>query len=196
MLQQIRALCKFWRNAHYRLHVSRLLKRRVAGVEKLLRFFTASFAKWRYETIADVLKQLVKFRDICENKLNVAMFSNAQDPEFIRAVFEACADKQLWRWIAAAEKFIFGPLEALRRWGMVCDCEDHVAERIAGKKHIDCGRILRFSFTMVSFQCFSEVPFQGSSQKSIFRSTQESLAGLIQHIFAMLSIVITGAVVA
>ena len=142
-LEDLRALCKFWRNGSYRLHVSRRLRDKVPGVKKLLRFFTATFAKWRYETLDNVLKQLLPLRRICEEEFDVAMFSQAQDPEFIRSVDKACKNKRLWRWMEAASKYLFHPLESVRRWGMVCECPEHVALRKQHKgKSFTCLRTM------------------------------------------------------
>ena len=53
-------------------------------------------------------------------------------------LFDACVDKQLWRWINASEREVFRPNEKHRRWGMVCTCPQHVQDRARGAKHINC----------------------------------------------------------
>ena len=35
---------------------------------------------------------------------------------------------------------IWGELETLRRWGMICDCKEHVDLRKGGVRHIDCDK--------------------------------------------------------
>ena len=70
------------------------------------------------------------------------LFLNPQDSEEMAKVMAACRDKPFWRWEAAAYKKIFQDLEYLRRWGMVCACPEHRAERrrSGGKKFIKCSR--------------------------------------------------------
>ena len=141
MLGKARALCKFFRNRSYRQHIASKLNNRVLGVKNPPRYFTATFAKWRYETLADVTRQLLRLRHLCEHELDPALFSAAQDPEFIREVFAACKDPFFWKWIKAAEKLLFRPIEELRRWGMVCDCPEHIEGRQNGAKHVKCQRM-------------------------------------------------------
>ena len=48
------------------------------------------------------------------------MFPHIQEKELLKDVLSACRDFALWKWIAAAEHYVFTPLEKLRRWAMVC----------------------------------------------------------------------------
>ena len=68
-LNYLRSLCKFFHNVTYRLHLRRTLRGRAGDldVDKLLKEFTASFAKWRYETMVEVLRQLGPLRELCES---------------------------------------------------------------------------------------------------------------------------------
>ena len=149
IVEQLRALCKFFRNRSHRLHLARRLDGVVGDIQKRLRFFTASFAKWRYETVDDVLKQLLALRDICEDHFDGPLFfGTAQDQEEISAVHRACKNKRLWRWMAGASKYLFSPIEKVRRWGMVCDCPEHVALRKAGKRKT-------FRCLRIGFECMT-----------------------------------------
>lgn len=141
VLAHLRSLCKFFRNESYRRHIARRLKGTLPGLDQLLRYFTAGFAKWRYETIDTVLHQVLALRQLCQHHLTPALFAHAQDQELVRSVMEACRDSFFWKWAAVAHQLLFRPLELLRRWGMVCECPDHVAARTQDRvKHIYCGR--------------------------------------------------------
>ena len=96
-LTHLRALCKFFKNQSYTQHISRRLGKGVWGQGQRKKRFTAGFAKWRYETVVDVLQQLNPLRRLCEEDLNDALFASAQDLEFIRAVMQGCHDPALWR---------------------------------------------------------------------------------------------------
>ena len=138
ILTKMRALVRFWQVATYREHVGKMLIRYRPGQvnPKLLRSFTASFAKWRYEAIAHAMWCLNKLRFVCEVCMLRIWFNHVQDQEEMNRVFDACADAFLWRFMAVAEREVFGKCEGQRRWGMVCPC--HQKERHEGQKNIDC----------------------------------------------------------
>ena len=166
-LKHERALCKFFKNITYRKHIVRTLGPANPHLRLDLKGFTAGFAKWRYETETEVLRQLLKHRDLCENKLDPAMFSNAQDLVEIHSVFQACRDKQFWRWALVSHNDIFNRLERFRKWGMVCDHEEceTIRRNSNYRKHVPCGRIhtlvqhTRFSFVFAVFDAFSRILF-------------------------------------
>ena len=141
-LGNMRVLCKTFRNKTYRLHIRRHAKDLLPSPTSL-KSFTAGFAKWRYETVPVTLTQLVELRTLCE-RLDPKLFKDPQDKEEMKRFFEACRDAEFWRWAAASNKEVFLPLEESRRWGMICECPDHVAERqrTHGKKFIACSRII------------------------------------------------------
>ena len=126
--------------ATWRDYLVQVLATRVPGVERLLLHFTAGFAKWRYETVVDVMAQLIPLRHICEHEVREELFAHAQDRELIQGFFQACQDASLWIFITACHTFVMEPCEGIRRWGMVCNCENHIRDRHAGKKHIGCNR--------------------------------------------------------
>ena len=78
-----------------------------------------------------------------------ALFSHAQDQVEMAVVMRALKELPLWRWMAAAFKEVFSALEFLRRWGMVCECPEHRAERkrAGGKQFIKCPRIHDYQIT-------------------------------------------------
>ena len=95
------------------------------GLPQLLRTFTAKFAKWRYETLYMCFSQLLPLRPLCETLLATyatVWFSSFQDGVLLRSVAAACADKELWVFVAVFFERAFRPLERARRWGMVCPC--------------------------------------------------------------------------
>jgi hypothetical protein len=60
-LGMMRSMVKFYKNTSYREHIRRRLVW-TAEEDKTLKHFTASFAKWRYETVFEVLRQLLDYR--------------------------------------------------------------------------------------------------------------------------------------
>ena len=150
-LGKMRALVKFYKNGTYRSHIRRKLKL-APELDQTLKNFTASFAKWRYETVAEVLMQLLNVREVSELPLPTELFAKPQDPDEMATVMAACRDKPFWRWASANYKKIFRDLELLRRWGMVCECPAHRAARKAsgGKKFIKCLRTYSVCYSLVS----------------------------------------------
>lgn len=137
----LRALTKFFRNKSYRQHIARCLGH-VPGVADSMKSFRATFAKWRYETVVNTQFELGKRRELCETHMTRAMFINAQDQTLVTTVMEACADSGFWRWMAVSHDNAFRRLEVLRKWGMVCPCEECNAERrrVNFRKHVPCPR--------------------------------------------------------
>ena len=123
-LGHLRALCAFFRNETFRQHLMRIVRAPGLNLKKALKTFTAGLAKWRYETLPDALWQLGKLRTLCEQHLRRELFGEVQDEGFLTSVLNACRDKAFWRWVIAANKFVFWPLEKVRRWGMVCACHE------------------------------------------------------------------------
>ena len=78
------------------------------------------------------LHSLDKLRTLCEEHMNRALFNKVADEAELDAVMIACVEKQFWRWVSCALKYVFKPLEDLRRWGLLCTC--HEAARRAGIK--------------------------------------------------------------
>ena len=140
-ISYMRALIRFFKNTSYRDHIAACFPD-YPEIAALMKSFRASFAKWRYETVVTTFSELGKVRDLCENKLNAAMFTFAQDQTLIGTVMEACKDRGFWRWMAVSHTKAFRRLEVLRKWGMVCPCDDCNAERRRSnyKKHVKCPR--------------------------------------------------------
>jgi len=82
---------------------------------------------------------LLDLRQVCEEYMDESWFQNAQDRVFMQSVCAACKDKTLWTFMATSYKFVFEPAEVGRRWGMVCECPEHVdARRVDHVHHIEC----------------------------------------------------------
>ena len=171
-LGHLRALCKFWRISSYRTHIARRLKG-VENVENLCKSFTAGFAKWRYETVVQVLKQLTRRRAICQEHLKRAhvMFPKAEDQELVSSVCRACSDVPFWKWCAVALDEVFDELEQLRTWGMVCDHVECYEQRKRSnfKKRIDCPRIHNYLLFKSKTQTFLN-PFSLPPNHFLFHS--------------------------
>ena len=120
-LSQLRACCKFLRVHTWREWIATCLKDRVPNVEELMASFTATIAKWRYETLVVVLTQLDRVRDVI-TYVREEMFANVQDRPTVQAAVNAFRDARLWVWISVVLKWVLVPLENIRHWGMCCPC--------------------------------------------------------------------------
>ena len=84
----------------------------VPGVDgTLFDHFQATFAKWRYETIALTMHVLLKFREVHETHLQPFMFEHVQDRNTINNVMATSKDNTFWVFVASCDKyvmFIFG----------------------------------------------------------------------------------------
>ena len=60
LLEQIRALCRFFKVEDWRKTITRMVVRDHPWVAELLKRFTATLAKWRYETLWEALTQLLR----------------------------------------------------------------------------------------------------------------------------------------
>ena len=140
-LQARRDWCGFYRNATWRKHIAKHLKKMTDISVQCLDHFSASFAKWRYETLDTVMSQLLDMREVSQHGMRPELFQHFQDTELITEVLKHCNDGRLWSWMKASYTLIFGPLEDARRWGMVCPCEEHNRDRRERRvKHIKCAR--------------------------------------------------------
>ena len=150
----MRSLCKFLRNHTYRAHFIRKLQSISCplDVSTLLKSFSAGFAKWRYETVFTVLSQLVPLETLFMVYMAKEMFSKFQDEAEFARVMSGAKDKPFWKWASLSLEKVYTALEDLRRWGMICDCEEHVEQRRHGKKkHIECPRIFYTIVTIFMF---------------------------------------------
>ena len=107
---QLRSLCKFLRNPTWRKNVVRCLRGRGLNLE-VWDDFTATLAKWRFETMDDVLEQLAPFRPYFEEHLQMFMFENAQNRAEIQSAMDTGRDKYLWDFIQYAGPVVFKPTE-------------------------------------------------------------------------------------
>ena len=151
VLDELRCVCRAYRNKTWRAHIARAAKGRVPHSEKLLESFTATFAKWRYETLDNCFRSILPLREISESVIKIELFMETQEKELIKSFVLACEDKPLWRLVQALYTYIVHPVETLRRWGMVCGHEKCEELRKAHKK-VECdqnSRRLRDAWTEV-----------------------------------------------
>ena len=131
---QLSALVQFFSNESWRMHTYKMLHGKgVPGASVLLKAFTASLAKWRYETAANVLEQLSRYEQLRKH-IKGFMFTDTQEKELLQVVIAAFADDLLWALILAVSVNVITPLEGMRHWGLVCPCEQHIQARREGKK--------------------------------------------------------------
>ena len=123
LLSALRELVQFLRNESYRKHAAQHLKTLVPSAAKILASFNASFAKWRYETLAQVMETLLAYSDICRMLPRIQdSFKRLHDPQSFKLVLEACGWPELWAFLNVWSECILKPLEEARRWGLVCSC--------------------------------------------------------------------------
>jgi hypothetical protein len=149
ILDSSRGLCSFFKVQQWRDHLVDMNFGK--GIDLApLQHWTASFAKWRYETISEVFRQINLYADICGRGVRPEMFNNFQDRALLASVLKTCKDDCLFLFYSCSYEYMFAPLERARRWGMVCQCPDHVRMRKEeGVKHISCpqnGRNLRWAY--------------------------------------------------
>jgi len=153
-LDHIRCLIRFFRNETYSDWVLKVLGHKIDNLKKKMAI-TVQTAKWRFETVAEALRQLGETRQLCEHELDEAMFENAQDKVHIRDVFLACKDKRFWLFVVHVSVWVMGPLEHIRRWALICGCGECNRKRKEGAKHISCprnGRRLREAWTWIQLR--------------------------------------------
>ena len=95
VLEAIRNLTRFFRNDSWREWLIRALRDRIPGIEDLLAHFTASTAKWRFETIVESERQLEPLRALCQKEMREELFAKAQENMFINDVLQACRDARI-----------------------------------------------------------------------------------------------------
>jgi len=150
ILDKVSALCQFMRNETWRLHLAKAAAGRVAGAKEKLQHFTANLTKWRYATIWWCFSQLVPLQQICQVVVREEIFAECQDRVLLQRAVNASRDVWFWKFAVASFKFLWEPLEACRRWGMICDCCGKL--RAEGAKHVACprnSRRLRTAWTEV-----------------------------------------------
>jgi len=156
VLEHCRHLCRFFRNASWREWLVRAFAGELPNLVYDLASFTATYAKWRFETIINSFEQLLPLRSLCETRLREELFANAQEKKFIADFLTACRDKRTWVFIALATPWIFRPLEHCRRWGLVCSCVRCKELRAGGMKHVECvfnGRRVDVAWAWVKDRC-------------------------------------------
>jgi len=117
-----------------------------------LQSFTASFAKWRYETGEVVMRQLRKVRYVAEHYVTEELFPNFKDRATLVDVCRHCKDFELWKFISVVWTMLMQPLEGIRRWGMCCPC-CHESRAASPNKRNRCkfaGRRLAGAWEFVS----------------------------------------------
>ena len=90
--EQLRALVHLFRNLSYREHLAHVLATRCDI--RPLAHFEASFVKWRYETIATVVAELLPYETICGH-LAEELFQDVQDRQSLLQAIAAARDPQI-----------------------------------------------------------------------------------------------------
>ena len=133
VLEYIRALVSLFRNKTWRQHIATQISPVYPPVGALLETFDARFAKWRYNTMDKVLKELGRLRFLCEEYLRTLsiIFPDFQDTKLLRKCEVAMRWKSLWRFIVKFREIATKGIEEVRSWSLGCWC--HEIERLEGK---------------------------------------------------------------
>ncbi len=93
--------------------------------------FSASFARWRYETVHKVTAAVLALRPICEHHCRKAIWGKVQDNKLLDRFVTTCGDTKFWKWLQTFAP-AFEVLEKFRTWARGCAC--HEDELRAGIK--------------------------------------------------------------
>ena len=137
ILERLRGICFFFRNADYRYSWQRQLQaKNIQGIDiGVLDHFTASFAKWRWETLHLVLTKVCQLAPLRVH-FDASLYRNTKDAAGLKTVEESFNDPQFWAWTRVMQSVV-QLVEQARLWGCLCSC--HEAELLQGKA-IDCPR--------------------------------------------------------
>jgi len=139
VLDRMRACCKFYKNNTWRQHVVKGVLRSHPDYDvRVLKSFSADFAKWRYETVYTVTHALSPLKQVSTEFVCREWFANPQDRAVIDEFFKACEHKEFWEYVEHSHREIFEKIEVDRRWGLICECPEHLQQRRDGVKHISC----------------------------------------------------------
>ena len=141
VLCKIQALCAFLRNDTWREYLAKCVGNKVPNAKELLKHFTATTAKWRFETMIIVMCALRPLREICSKYLREELYKNTQERVLVQDACNASRDPWFWKFIEYGYEHCFSVLEHIRRWGLICACCNHLRASHGGsQKHIFCVR--------------------------------------------------------
>ena len=137
-LSSLRELCTFLRNNDHREDALRYIfaqgdPRFTEGSCGHMKHFTASFTRWRYNTLSDVYQQVGPWRTPIETWFVADMFKQKEKPT---TVLHIARDALLWKLVDPFTTITW-VCEECRCWGGGCPC--HEEER---KRHrvVECDR--------------------------------------------------------
>ena len=107
-LSQVKALVTFCRNTTWRRHMKKFLSLDPPdGVDLgILDSFSAQIAKWRYETVSEVFRQLAVYLPLLKI-VPERLFANSQEGQQIADAFSAIGDDSLHLYVASTSKEVF-----------------------------------------------------------------------------------------
>ena len=139
IIWNLRQLVTFLRNDSWRKVIIKRLAPITPEVRTLLKSFTCTFAKWRYETLFVCVRDLLNVAGIREHLVNISeWFSEFKDPKLLSTVQQAFASTELWLFMRVFFDNVLEPLEHGRRWGLTCACCAQV-----GRARASCARASR-----------------------------------------------------
>ena len=102
---------------HY--HIVAKLGSRAA---KPLVHFSASFAHWRFETVARAFRKLLELQPLAPY-FSASLYGRVQHTGLLAEVVEALGSPELWSQLVALNRTI-ALLEEARQWGDACSCHE------------------------------------------------------------------------
>ena len=136
-LAQLQDICTIFKIEDYR--VACRISLRGKGPDAIMDYlmvFKAPFAKWRYETLKDVVKQVSGRRAFYENCFERAMLGAVEDCALFVSVEHLCKDREFWVWVTAMRKLL-DAAGRIRRWGRGCLCHGPDSA-IRAQVHVSC----------------------------------------------------------
>lgn len=130
MLPMLRALVGFLRvKAHRDFFADWLtsygLLREAQAMRKR---FNASFLHWRWNTLADCMRELTRLRVIVNRWFRLVPYKNVKDKHQHARAKEASMNMMMWDWIEEIGA-VTSEIERAREWGLWCRCHDWETER-------------------------------------------------------------------
>jgi hypothetical protein len=124
-LTKLRVLVRFLKVTDYRFVWGQAL--RIIGCDQeateLEKNFKASFANWRWETIAQAFMEIRRVGRLGLQYFDSDIFGKVQDTELLRSVDAVFSDHEFIHWVSVLA-FPLQLAECARLWGTWCSCHD------------------------------------------------------------------------
>lgn len=122
MLKYMRAACEFLRVADYRdTFGDWLFRQGFEHLQSTMTSFSASFARWRYETLHRVTVALLVVEVPCSQLARKEIWGEVQEGRRRDDFLEAVGSDMFWKWLRTFSP-IFVEIDRFRSWSRGCSC--------------------------------------------------------------------------